>query len=299
MALDEEGAAVRVEAGGEQQHGQPAALGAQLGGLVGHRHGVEVDHAEDGVGPGLVVHPAPDRADVVAQVHLACGLDSGEDSGHRRARIPGSPGPQRVSSTVVVLTANGVRGEHPGLRGPVRPPAAPDPQGRGGALGGLPGPGHRRVPRRGRAPRPARPRRRHRVPADRLDARRAQGAPPAPGRGHDRARRGAAAVRGARPAPRPAARVQDVQGRGPVLEGHLRVGVPVGAAHRRSRRAVPLHGAGPARAGHAQGAPGRGASVGSRRRSSRRSTRSTSRRSGRACATPPRRCCCRCRSTSR
>ena len=66
---------------------------------------------------------------------------------------------------------------------------------------------------------------------------------------------------------------------------------PLGAAHRRPRRAVPLDGAGPARAGHAQGAPGCGASGGSHRRSSRSSTRSTSRRSARACATRPRRCC--------
>ena len=106
------------------------------------------------------------------------------------------------------------RCEHAGLRGPVRPPAAPDPAQRGRAVRGLAPHDRRRVPDRDRAHGDARPRRRDRVPAHRGDARGAQGPPPAARPRRRRARRGAAALRGPRPAPRPAARVQDVQGRG-------------------------------------------------------------------------------------
>ena len=72
----------------------------------------------------------------------------------------------------------------------------------------------RRLPRRARAHRSdARPRRRHRVPAHRGHARRAEGPAPAARPRRHRPRRGAGAVGGARPAARPPARVQDVQGR--------------------------------------------------------------------------------------
>ena len=140
----------------------------------------------------------------------------------------------------------------------------------------------RRVPRRGRAPRPPRPRRRHRVPADRGDAGRAEG-PPAPARRVDDSSStrsccasrsatscwpGCSSARRSRTPPR-------------ALEGRMRRRRAVVPAGRRSRGAVPLAGAGPARAGHARAllrprraGPGTGAQP------VRSSTPTTSRRSG-------------------
>ena len=138
----------------------------------------------------------------------------------------------------------------------------------GGALGGVAGRDRRRLPRRARSHGLVRPRRRHRVPADRRHPGGAQGPPPAPRHRGPRARRGAAALRGARPPPGPAARVQDVQGRRPRPRGPHAQGRPERAPHRRSRGAVPLDGARPAgtgaarraarrRAAHARGTPDR------------------------------------------
>ena len=72
----------------------------------------------------------------------------------------------------------------------------------------------RRLPGRARAAAGPRPRRGHRVPADRRHAGRAEGPPPAARPRRRRPRRGARPVGGARPAAGPPARVQDVQGRG-------------------------------------------------------------------------------------
>ena len=62
----------------------------QLGRVVGHGERVEVDDAEDRVvvqggvraRDRLVVDPAPDRAQVVAELHVAGGLDAREDPRH-------------------------------------------------------------------------------------------------------------------------------------------------------------------------------------------------------------------------
>ena len=109
----------------------------------------------------------------------------------------------------------GLRGVDRGLRGAVRPAAAPDPARAGGPVRGLAGPHRRRLPGRARADGGPRPRRRHRVPAHRRHAGRAEGPPAAAGPRGRRSRRGAGPVGGARPAARPPPRVQDVQGRGP------------------------------------------------------------------------------------
>ena len=50
VALHEEGGALGVEADGEQQLGQLEGAAAQLGRVLGHGEGVEVDHAVEGVG---------------------------------------------------------------------------------------------------------------------------------------------------------------------------------------------------------------------------------------------------------
>ena len=148
VALDEEDAAL---AGRGRRRGgawRAARLGAELGGLVRDRHRVEVDDAVDGVGPLLVVDPALDGPDVVAEVHLARGLDSGEHcavigrnlapwtAGLRRVRVIGGSaiGGGRFGTLGGQMS---YEVQHPGLRGTVRPPAPPDPQGGGRALGGL------------------------------------------------------------------------------------------------------------------------------------------------------------------
>jgi hypothetical protein len=82
VALHEQGAALRVESGREQEHhGAPGGVG-EGGRLVGHGHRVEVDDAVEGVGGGRDVvlrgDPVPNRAQVVAEVLLAGGLDARE-----------------------------------------------------------------------------------------------------------------------------------------------------------------------------------------------------------------------------
>ena len=98
------------------------------------------------------------------------------------------------------------------------------------------------------AGRDARPRRRHRVPAHRRHAGRAEGPPPPARARRHRPRRRAGPVGGAGPAPGPPARVQDVQGRGrccsprwPTAAGRSH------PAHRRARGALPRPRARPAR----------------------------------------------------
>ena len=68
------------------QRREAAGRGGELGRVVGDRHRVEVDDAEDGVvvlgGVGarewLVVDPAAHRPEVVAELHLAGRLDARE-----------------------------------------------------------------------------------------------------------------------------------------------------------------------------------------------------------------------------
>ena len=52
VTLYEDECALGVEAGGEEQRGDLAGPGPQIGGVVGHRHRVEVDHAVDGIVAG-------------------------------------------------------------------------------------------------------------------------------------------------------------------------------------------------------------------------------------------------------
>ena len=106
VALDEQQAAVRGEARGHQPEREPAGRLGELLRLVRRRHRVQVDDAEDrvvvlggrGTGKGLVVDPAADRAEVVAELHLTGGFDPREHPGHagqasceRSARPPPIP----------------------------------------------------------------------------------------------------------------------------------------------------------------------------------------------------------------
>ena len=83
VALDEQGAAGRVEAGGEQDRRRPAGPVGQAGGVVGQRDRVEIDDAVEGVVAVLGVDPLADGTEVVAEMHLAGGLDAREDPCHR------------------------------------------------------------------------------------------------------------------------------------------------------------------------------------------------------------------------
>ena len=86
VALHEEGAPLGVEAGGEQEHHRAAGPLGELVGVVGQRQRVEVDDAvERLVGRrGFVLgrHPVRHRAEVVAEMLLAGGLDAREDARH-------------------------------------------------------------------------------------------------------------------------------------------------------------------------------------------------------------------------
>ena len=80
MRLDEERAALRVHATGEERRGEPADADAQLGGILRERDGVQIHDAIDVLVDILLVHPVADSAEIVADVRDAGGLDAGEDA---------------------------------------------------------------------------------------------------------------------------------------------------------------------------------------------------------------------------
>ncbi len=80
VALDEERADLRVEAAGDQERGQVERGFPQGFGLLGNRDRVQVHDGVEGVHLVLLGDPAPDGADVVAEVLLARGLDAGKDA---------------------------------------------------------------------------------------------------------------------------------------------------------------------------------------------------------------------------
>ena len=82
VALDEQGAALGVEPGGQQVEGGLEGPGPQLGRIDVEGEGVEVDDAVEGVVDVLVGHPVADGPEVVPQVEVAAGLEAGEYSGH-------------------------------------------------------------------------------------------------------------------------------------------------------------------------------------------------------------------------
>ena len=158
----------------------------------------------------LAVHPRTQRTEVVAEMDVSGRLDAREHTGHGSeasgrpsTAVGGLPSPAVEGS--VGSAGHDLRGDHPRLRGPVRPAAAPDPARAGRPLRGVAEHDRRRLPRRDRAAAGDRPRPGHRVPADRRHAGRAQGPAAAARPGRRRPRRRAGPVGGARPAARPAA----------------------------------------------------------------------------------------------
>ena len=143
------------------------------------------------------------------------GEATGLPTARCRSEQPAACATVSCDSPALAVAIDVLRGADAGLRGPVRPAAAPDPEAGGRPLGDLPRADRRRVPRRGRAARTARSRRRDRVPAHRGHARRAEGAAPAPVAGGRSSSTRSCSRFEERDLPaRPAARVQDVQGRG-------------------------------------------------------------------------------------
>ena len=94
VALAKQDAARRVETCGEQQCGEVIQAAAQLRGLIGDGDRVQVDDAIQRLAAILTGDVLADRADVVAQVLGARGLDAGEDAhgepGYREAGRSGN-----------------------------------------------------------------------------------------------------------------------------------------------------------------------------------------------------------------
>jgi hypothetical protein len=79
MALDEQRAALRVEAKGQEAGCHLAGLAAEPIGVVKARQRVVVDDAVDRLVLPLELHVVPDRAEVVADVGCARRLDTRKD----------------------------------------------------------------------------------------------------------------------------------------------------------------------------------------------------------------------------
>ncbi len=92
VALDEERAALRVQAEREEGRGHLAGLAAQALRVVQAREGVVVDDAVDRLVLPLEPDVVPDRAKVVADVRRAGRLDPGEDPWSRGRRGDGGGG---------------------------------------------------------------------------------------------------------------------------------------------------------------------------------------------------------------
>ena len=82
VALHEQGAAVGIEADGQQVEGGVERVGPQVGRVDLGGEGVQVDHAVEGVVAVLEGHPVPQGPEVVPQGEVARGRDAGKDPVH-------------------------------------------------------------------------------------------------------------------------------------------------------------------------------------------------------------------------
>jgi hypothetical protein len=78
VALDEDDRALGIESRGNESGERVAGRGRQLGRLERLRHRVQIDDAEDRLGAValLICNVMADRAEIVADVFLACRLDA-------------------------------------------------------------------------------------------------------------------------------------------------------------------------------------------------------------------------------
>jgi hypothetical protein len=93
VALAEEQTAIGIEARGQEHGGGVVGARPQLGRVIRHRGGVQIDDAVDRRIPAILARDVlADRPDVVAEVLAARGLDAGEDAhggaGYCRAFTP-------------------------------------------------------------------------------------------------------------------------------------------------------------------------------------------------------------------
>ena len=84
MALEEEGAPVRVETRGQEQGRSLERSRAERFGVDVDGQGVEVHEAVEGLVVVLEGDPVAQRSQVIAEMEVAGGLDPREDSGHGR-----------------------------------------------------------------------------------------------------------------------------------------------------------------------------------------------------------------------
>src|SRR5262245_34975154 len=83
VRLDEDGADVWIEAGGEERRAHLVRSLLERAGVVGLCDGVIVDDAVDRLHLVLQLRPVFDGAEVVPDVQLTGGLDAAEDARHR------------------------------------------------------------------------------------------------------------------------------------------------------------------------------------------------------------------------
>ena len=71
---------VGIDAAGDQGGGHAVDVGAQLGGIDVDGDRVEVGEEDQAFGLVLHPHPAPDRAEIIAEMEVAGRLDAGDDA---------------------------------------------------------------------------------------------------------------------------------------------------------------------------------------------------------------------------
>jgi hypothetical protein len=92
IGLPEQDASTGIEPGGQQEGGGVVDPGPELGGVVRHRDGVEIDDAVDSLAPILALDVLTDRPDEVAEMLPSRGLNTGEDA-HGDGEITGRTAP--------------------------------------------------------------------------------------------------------------------------------------------------------------------------------------------------------------
>ena len=78
--LHHDGAGLGVDARGQVERGDLADLGAQLGGRLVKRNGVQVDDAENALVIVLDSHPVFERPQIISDVQISGRLHAGKDS---------------------------------------------------------------------------------------------------------------------------------------------------------------------------------------------------------------------------
>ena len=84
MALYKECGTGGVDANGQKELGQFEGPGSELSGVLRDREGMQIDHAEDGVGLVLIGDPMAQRSEKVAELNRTGGLNAREDTSHER-----------------------------------------------------------------------------------------------------------------------------------------------------------------------------------------------------------------------